>query len=321
MGETKETKSFWSTLPGILTALAAFATAIGGCITIIVSSPTLMNMILPPTPSVTVIAMGTTDTPIPVTVAITDTPRPPTAITETAILPTVQVNLCDQLAGKSVNINQANGFRGVIGPSGIPLIVKSQGSYEFTSVAAFHNEQIDVVSGNCNGNTFTFSRTRPNAFIQDFKGTISQKSDGVLSLDGSVIDRVSGQSVTWSGQVTEAFTPNGLCDQLTGKSISINQANGFQGVVGSSGIQLITKSDGSYTFTGFAVYRNEPADPVTGSCRENTLTFTRTRANTFIQDFTATISPGTGGILKLNGFITDRATGLGTTWTGQVVLP
>jgi hypothetical protein len=273
---------------------------------------TLTPILIPTTPSIS----NADITPFTITPTFTPTYTPTPTIT-----PTVQINLCDQLAQKSLDIKAENGFTGVIGPSGILLIAKGNGSYTFTTVAAFRNEQLDTVSGNCEGNTLTFTRTRPQAFIQDYQAELSQNSSGLLSLDGLLTDRATSQKVKWSGQVTEALTPNGLCDQLAGKSININQANGFQGVVGSSGIPLIARGDGSYTFATVAVYRNEQADPVTGSCQGNNVTFTRTRTNVFIQDFTATISQKSGGILSLDGSITDRESGQSVTWSGQVIAP
>jgi len=154
-----------------------------------------------------------------------------------------------------------------------------------------------------------------------YQAALSQNSSGSLSLDGLLTDRATSQKVKWSGQVTEALTPNGLCDQLAGKSININQTNGFQGIVGSGGIPLVASGDGSYTFTTVAVYRNEQADPVTGICQENIVTFTRTRTNVFIQDFKGTMSQKSGGILSLDGSVTDRESGQSVMWSGQVIAP
>lgn len=47
----KETKSFWETLPGILTAIAAIITAIGGCAGVVLANPRLLDSLLPASPT------------------------------------------------------------------------------------------------------------------------------------------------------------------------------------------------------------------------------------------------------------------------------
>jgi hypothetical protein len=44
--EEKTKKSFWETLPGILTALAAIIAALGGCLAIVLASPRILDMII-----------------------------------------------------------------------------------------------------------------------------------------------------------------------------------------------------------------------------------------------------------------------------------
>jgi hypothetical protein len=293
---------------------------------IAISSPAVRNLILPPSqpPSIIITTMAPDENQIPPVVVTTITPTetitPTSTPTNTPTLtftPTVQLNLCDQLAGKSVNINQANGFQGVLAPSGIALIAKGDGTYSFITVVAYRNEQVDPVSGNCQKNTLTFTRTRTNMFIQDFQARLSQSGGGGLSLEGSVTDRASGGNANWYGKVVGALTPLGLCDQLAGKSVNINQTNGFQGILAPSGIPLIAKGDGTYSFNTVVTYRNEQADPVTGNCQNNKLTFTRTRTNVFIQDFQALLSQSVGGGLSIEGSITDRASGGNANWSGQ----
>lgn len=40
----KKPKSFWETVPGILTALATLVTAVGGCIGIFLASPRILDL-------------------------------------------------------------------------------------------------------------------------------------------------------------------------------------------------------------------------------------------------------------------------------------
>ena len=59
---TKRPKSFWETVPGILTGIAAIVTAIGGCVAVIASNPRLLDSLL-----------SSASTPI-ATLALTPTP-------------------------------------------------------------------------------------------------------------------------------------------------------------------------------------------------------------------------------------------------------
>ncbi len=296
------------------------AVAAIGLVAIAFSLPNLQALLRAPSGIVTTVAPAIittatpTDTPKPIPVDITITVTPSETPTAT---PTVRPDLCAQIADQSLKLNIAGGFQGVIGPSGIVLISKGSTNYEFTTVAAFPKEQLDSVSGTCQENTLRFTRTRPRAFIQDYQVTVSRGSNGALSLKGSLTDRSSGKRASLSGQVSAPTTPMGLCDQLSGKSVNIKHTSGFQGVLGPSGITLITQSDGTYSFSTVAAYTNEPVDQALGNCQGNILTFTRTRANVFTQDFRATISQN-GGVLFLEGLMTDRQTGKQSNWSGQV---
>lgn len=72
----KDPKSFWETMPGILTGLAALVTAIGGCITIIVALPR-PNIIFPATPSAQAPPLSTATPRPPAPGLPTDTLLPP----------------------------------------------------------------------------------------------------------------------------------------------------------------------------------------------------------------------------------------------------
>ena len=162
-------------------------------------SPDFRNLILPASPTRPIISttVAPGETPIPpiiVTTAVGETQIPPVLITTMAptepsitptitpsITPTVRLSLCDQLVSKSLNIKTANGFQGVIGPSGILLITQDNASYGFTTVAAFSNEQIDAVSGNCTENTLVFTRTLSKSFHPGLSGDHFAKFERSLS--------------------------------------------------------------------------------------------------------------------------------------------
>jgi hypothetical protein len=75
------------------------------------------------------------------------------------------------------------------------------------------------------------------------------------------------------------------CASLQGKKLTID-ANGFHGVIGPSGINLVNQNN-TFTFQTTANFTNEPADPVKGECTGRHLTFTRTRtgAKAFVQEY------------------------------------
>jgi hypothetical protein len=49
--EDKSEKSFWATIPGIITAIAALITAVTGCIAAVIGIPVIAHWISPPTPA------------------------------------------------------------------------------------------------------------------------------------------------------------------------------------------------------------------------------------------------------------------------------
>lgn len=61
--QQEKDKSFWETLPGILTGLAAFLTAVGGLITLVLSLPR-PNVFFPATPTPAVTAAPTEGQPV-----------------------------------------------------------------------------------------------------------------------------------------------------------------------------------------------------------------------------------------------------------------
>ncbi|MFL6200729.1 MAG: hypothetical protein ACJ76J_16265 [Thermoanaerobaculia bacterium] len=71
------------------------------------------------------------------------------------------------------------------------------------------------------------------------------------------------------------------CASLQGKALGID-GNGFIGVIGPNGINLVNQNN-TFTFQTTANFINEPADPVTGQCKDRHIKFTRTRQGVFTQ--------------------------------------
>jgi outer membrane protein assembly factor BamB len=65
--EDKPEKTFWQTLPGIITSIAALTTAIGGCIAVIFGIPAISNAIfrITPTPIISQTTSSPAQTPYP----------------------------------------------------------------------------------------------------------------------------------------------------------------------------------------------------------------------------------------------------------------
>ena len=70
-GSDKKQKSFWETAPGILAAIAALVTAIGGCVAIIAANPRLLDLVFPASPTPTLVER--IESPPPISVTLTDT--------------------------------------------------------------------------------------------------------------------------------------------------------------------------------------------------------------------------------------------------------
>jgi hypothetical protein len=143
-------------------------------------------------------------------------------------------------------------------------------------------------------------------------------------VSGIFKDQATGQSWSWSGQITEAQRTsksqpliNDLCKSLSGKSIVVD-ANGYQGIIGPSGISLADDSKGGFSFTTIAAFTNEPNDGVFGQCIGGSLMFWRTRANVFVQKYTGTLSQNSNGAVIVSGTFVDQATGQSWSWSGQI---
>lgn len=73
------------------------------------------------------------------------------------------------------------------------------------------------------------------------------------------------------------------CLDLQGKSLTLD-ANGYHATVGPKGIDLVNQNN-TFTFKTTANFTNEPVDPVEGQCKDRHITFTRTRAGSFVQAY------------------------------------
>jgi len=275
------------------------------------ATPTISTpMVAPTTPSMDIaVAVPTTVTPSP-TATTTATATPSPTITAS---PTPS-ELCGLLAGKSININ-ANNFPGVIGPAGISLTAGGSNSFSFTTVAAFAKERVDTVSGQCKANTLTFTRTRPQEFVQVFTGALAQNSTGAVSING-MFSNQNGKQASWSGSITNATTPSDLCWRIAMKSIAITVGS-FNGTIGSSGMILTDAGNGTYKISTDAAFTNEPRDPVAGKCSGNTLTFTRTRTGAFVQTYSG-VMQDSGGAVVMQGSLVDQNGGQAS-WSGRVI--
>lgn len=128
----KERKSFWETVPGILTALAALVTAIGGCIATIVASPRILDIILPSSP--TPIILTSTSARPKDTQPPSFTPTPVVVvITEIATHPLVQT---PRIYGFSACLQSCNGTNATrVLPEGTTKIY-AQWNYENIPIGA-----------------------------------------------------------------------------------------------------------------------------------------------------------------------------------------
>ncbi len=83
-GPMPKGQSFWQTAPGLITALAALLTAIGGCVALFTTNPRLLNLVLKPSASQTAVvsqatsgyASAVSTSIAPVTLAASLAPRP-----------------------------------------------------------------------------------------------------------------------------------------------------------------------------------------------------------------------------------------------------
>jgi hypothetical protein len=86
----------------------------------------------------------------------TKTPTNTPANTPTNTPTSAQYDLCKSIVGKSIAVD-ANSYQGIIGSSGISLADDGKEGFSFSTTAAFVNEPVDQVVGNCSETSLYFS--------------------------------------------------------------------------------------------------------------------------------------------------------------------
>jgi hypothetical protein len=166
-----QARSWWKTLPGLLTAIAGILTATTGLLL------ALNQMgILPRKPSLPPVV-----------------PAQPKAPPRLFVPPPPPADICTRLEGRSLELN-ANERQGVIGP--IHLSAEIGGPYKFDTSARFTNEPTDPVSGTCRNGALDFVRTRQSQFTQRYVGSIN--GDGAT---GHFSHNSPALTWAWSGRI------------------------------------------------------------------------------------------------------------------------
>ena len=176
--EKTQARSWWKTLPGVLTAIAGILTATTGLLV------ALNQMgILPHKPS---------QMPVP----HARLPVPPLAGQGQGVVvppPPAAPDICARLEGRSLELN-ANEHQGVIGP--IHLSQGMGGAYQFDTIARFPSEPTDPVSGTCRNGSLEFVRTRQSVFTQKYVGSITGVNAG-----GRFSHNSPAPTWPWSGRI------------------------------------------------------------------------------------------------------------------------
>jgi hypothetical protein len=92
-----------------------------------------------------------------------------------------------------------------------------------------------------------------------------------------------------------------LCEKLTGHKLWVD-GNGFQGTTGVLRLEPPDKAGAPYEFHTALTMTGEPPDPVSGTCKDRHLQFTRSRSGSFVQ--------------KYDGWIFEKSTGVPTMAAG-----
>lgn len=119
---------------------------------------------------------------------------------------TTATRLCEKLSGKSVYIN-ANGYHGIISPSGMPFQQIGNGSFRFETNIVFSkkaNQGLsadidDRIAGTCTANNISFSRKLWNDSTHRHSGIIAETNEGKLMINGTFLDEKNDKYV-WSGR-------------------------------------------------------------------------------------------------------------------------
>lgn len=196
MNDEIQPRSWFATIPGILTALAAVLTAVTGLILALRGrssdnsdhGTSTTTVVVRPKP--------------PVTPSPGPPPAPPRA-TDTAhrfvIVPPPPgvLDRCLTLNGNALQVSaNKNQAHGTVGP--IRLTREADGAFHFQTRAQFVNEPSDAVSGSCKNSVLRFERTRPGVFVQIYSGTIA--FNGAM-VGGLFSHNSPTPTVDWSAQI------------------------------------------------------------------------------------------------------------------------
>ena len=107
---------------------------------------------------------------------------------------------CEALQDKSVRIT-ANNYVGVLGPKGISLARRSDGTYKFDTVIEFSNEPADPVTGTCRNGEVSFTRTHKDALVQEYSGVLSGDASTARQMAGKFSHNAPEKNLIWSGQI------------------------------------------------------------------------------------------------------------------------
>jgi len=118
-----------------------------------------------------------------------------------------------------------------------------------------------------------------------------------------------------------------LCQQLSGYAIYLD-VNNYHGVIGPAGIALQQTGDGSFRFATNIVFSRETNqefsteinDPIAGTCKGKTISFTRKLRDASAQRYSGTISKAPAGAITIEGSFQDE-NDKKYLWSGRVDNP
>jgi hypothetical protein len=120
-----------------------------------------------------------------------------------------------------------------------------------------------------------------------------------------------------------------LCEGLRGRAVAID-SNGYEGVIGASGISIREASPGLFRFQSTIEFSGDRivkefgqslSDPVAGTCQDTSLQFTRTLRDKSKHLHVASLSRTADGAIEMHGNFQEEN---GTTtykWSGRVIDP
>jgi hypothetical protein len=113
-------------------------------------------------------------------------PRPPSP-------PDPVSDLCNELEDKSIDLETANNYRGVVGPAGTKLVETGHGTFRFETEVVFSGEEVkqefggilrDPIVGVCQDNLITLDRKLRDGSIQRYTGKLFRADTGRTKMEG-----------------------------------------------------------------------------------------------------------------------------------------